>query len=167
MWNRHGALVALDVVPESGTPSYSQRRVMLESLVPTDAVFSGEIRIARKHTGFILRDMPFLTQQAIGRLMDRWHHQDERISAYKTKAVNDRAAHDLIIRATDVGVCSNRLIPSVLQQWRKPKHEEFEQRNVWALFNAFTESLKDGNLSELPKRTEALHGLLDTHVGLN
>lgn len=32
--------------------------------------------------------------------------------------------------------------------------------------NAFTESLKDGNLAELPKRTEALHGLLDTHVGL-
>jgi len=39
----------------------------------------------------------------------------------------------------------------------------FEARNVWSLFNAFTESLKDGNLAE---RTEALHGLLDTHVGL-
>ena len=55
--------------------------------------FSGEIKIARKHTRFILRDMPFLTQQAIGRLMERWHHQDERISAYKTKAVSDRVAH--------------------------------------------------------------------------
>jgi len=37
---------------------------------------------------------------------------------------------------------------------------------VWSLFNAFTESLKDGSLAELPKRTEALHGLLDSHVGL-
>jgi hypothetical protein len=27
--------------------------------------------------------------------------------------------------------------------------------------------LKEGSLSELPKRTEALHGLLDMHVGLN
>ena len=27
---------------------------------------------------------------------------------------------------------------------------------------AFTESLKDGNLAELPKRTQALHGLLNT-----
>ncbi len=41
-----------------------------------------------------------------------------------------------------------------------------QPRNVWSLFNAFTESLKDGNLAELPKRTEALHGLLDTHVGI-
>ena len=38
---------------------------------------------------------------------------------------------------------------------------------MWSLFNTFTESLKDGSsLAELPKRTEALHGLLDTHVGL-
>jgi hypothetical protein len=67
----------------------------------------------------------------------------------------------------DVGVCSNRLIPPVLSEWREPRHDVFEGRNVWSLFNAFTESLKEGNLAELPKRTEALHGLLDTHVGLS
>jgi len=37
-----GTLVVLDVVPESGTPSYEQRRAMLETLVATDAVFSGD-----------------------------------------------------------------------------------------------------------------------------
>jgi hypothetical protein len=55
----------------------------------------------------------------------------------------------------------------VLHEWREPKHEKFDQRNVWSLFNSFTEALKDGNLAELPKRTEALHGLLDVAVGLN
>ncbi len=37
-----GTLVVLDLVPESGTPSYEQRRAMLEAIVPTDAVFSGD-----------------------------------------------------------------------------------------------------------------------------
>jgi ATP-dependent DNA ligase len=37
-----GTLVVLDVVPESGTPNYEQRRAMLESLIPTDAVFGGD-----------------------------------------------------------------------------------------------------------------------------
>jgi hypothetical protein len=37
-----GTLVVLDVVPESGRPSYEQRRAMLETLIPTDAVFSGD-----------------------------------------------------------------------------------------------------------------------------
>ena len=37
-----GTLVVLDVIPETGALSYEQRRVMLESLLPTDAVFSGD-----------------------------------------------------------------------------------------------------------------------------
>jgi predicted phosphodiesterase len=103
---------------------------------------------------------------SIGLLLAKWHDQDKRIAAYKEAEITNIEAHDLVIRATDVGVCSNRLIPPVLHEWREPRHDAFEERNVWSLFNAFTESLKDGNLAELPKRTEALHGLLDTHVGL-
>ena len=37
-----GTLVVLDVVPESGTPSYEERRAMLEAIISTDAVFSGD-----------------------------------------------------------------------------------------------------------------------------
>ena len=36
-----------------------------------------------------------------------------------------------------------------------------------SLFNSFAESLIYGNLAELPKRREALHGLQDTHVELS
>ena len=129
--------------------------------------FSGEIEIARKHTRFILRDLPVLTRQAIDRLVDRWYHQDQRITAYKNKMIDDAAAHDLLIRAMDADVCATRVVPRVLKEWRKPRHAQFEQRNVWALFNSFTESLKQTNLNELPHRTEALHGLLDAYVGLN
>ena len=129
--------------------------------------FSGEIKFARKHTRFIVRDLPQLVSRSVGLLLSKWHDQDKRIAAYKEANITDIEAHDLVIRATDVGVCSNRLIPPVLHEWREPRHDAFEGRNVWSLFNAFTESLKDGNLAELPKRTEALHGLLDTHVGLS
>ena len=129
--------------------------------------FSGEVKFARKHTRFINRDLPQLVERSIGQLMSKWHHQDKRIEAYKEIVIKDAEAHDLIIRACDVGVCSNRLIPAVLHEWREPSHREFEQRDVWSLFNSFTEALKDGNLAELPKRTEALHGLLDVAVGLN
>jgi hypothetical protein len=128
--------------------------------------FSGEVKLARKHTRFILRDLPQLTQGAIGRLMERWHHQDQRIGAYKLANVTERTAHDLVVRALDVGVCTTRQLPRVLGEWRHPRHDDFRPRTVWSLFNAFTETLK-GNLTELPKRTEALHGLLDDHVGLS
>jgi len=128
--------------------------------------FSGEVKFARKHTRFLSRDLPQLVERAVGRLVDKWHDQDRRIAAYRGSEIEDRAAHDLIVRATDVGVCTNRLIPTVLHEWREPRHTQFRDRNVWSLFNSFTEALKGGNLAELPKRTEALRGLLDVHVGL-
>jgi hypothetical protein len=53
----------------------------------------------------------------------------------------------------------------ILKEWRVPRDEEFKDRTLWTLFNSFTEVLK-GNLNELPKRTEALHGLLDRYAGL-
>jgi hypothetical protein len=128
--------------------------------------FSGEVKLSRKHTTFIVRDLPQLVQAAVGKLMERWHHQDVRIDAYRKSELYDRAAHDLVIRACDVGVCPNKLIPRVLHEWREPRHEQFRPRTVWSFVNAFTEALK-GNLIELPRRTEALHGLLDSFVGLN
>jgi hypothetical protein len=97
--------------------------------------------------------------------MERWHHQDQRIGAYKAKDLPDPSVHDLVIRATDIRTCTPRQIPSILREWRNPRHEEFRSRTLWTLFNSFTEVLK-GNLNELPKRTEALHGLLDSYVGL-
>jgi molybdate-binding protein len=129
--------------------------------------FSGEVKFARKHTRFINRDLPQLTERAIGLLLAKRHDQDRRIEAYKDHQVSDEAAHDLVIRSVDVGVCANSYIPRVHNEWRHPQHTAFESRNVWSLFNAFTETLKQANLAELPKRTQALHGLLDVAVGLN
>jgi hypothetical protein len=77
--------------------------------------------------------------------MDRWHHQDQRIGAYKAKNLPDSSAHDLIIRSTDVRACTPRQIPAILKEWRNPQHEEFHARTLWTLFNSFTEILKGIN----------------------
>ena len=127
--------------------------------------FSGEVSFARKHTRYILRDLPSLTATAIGRLMEKWHIQETRIHAYRDCRLNDRQVHDLVIRAVDAGACANQSIPGVLQHWREPAHAVFRERNAWSLFNAFTEALK-GNLVRLPTRTQILHGLFDHQVGL-
>ena len=37
-----GTLVVLDVIPESGTPIYTARRAILESLLPCDPIFDGD-----------------------------------------------------------------------------------------------------------------------------
>jgi hypothetical protein len=128
--------------------------------------FSGEVRWARKHTIFIERDLPFIVEQGIGRLMEKWHAQDDRIEVYKNTPLSDEKAHDILVRALDVGAMTPTQLPKVLHDWREPRHPEFTDRNMWSLMNCFTEVLK-GGLTVLPQRTQALHGLLDTYSGLN
>jgi Domain of unknown function (DUF932) len=128
--------------------------------------FSGEIRMTRKHTVHIMRDMPGLVQRSIGQLVSRWHDQDTRIEAYKNFELTDMQAHDLIVRAIDARSATSTQVPPLLQEWRHPKHEAFAPRTAWSLFNSFTEVMKGLSLNELSTRTQRLHGLFDTQVGL-
>ena len=128
--------------------------------------FSGEVKLARKHTSMIERDLPQLVESAVGRLGDLRHTQEERFARYRVTELSDPQVHDLIVRAMDARVLPVTKVPDVLAEWREPRHPEF--REGWTgyrLFNAFTETLK-GNLDLLPRRTQALHGLLDTACGL-
>ncbi len=128
--------------------------------------FSGEIKLARKHTTNVERDLPQLIEAAVGRLGDLRRVQEQRFLTYRQHELTDAAAHDLIVRAVDARVVPVMRIPEVLREWREPRHPEFRDgRTAWRLFNSFTEALK-GHLDALPRRTQALHGLLDTHVGL-
>ena len=94
-------------------------------------------------------------------------HQDARISAYKATEMSDAQAHDLLIQAVDARVAPITRIPGILKEWRAPRHPEFAvAKDGWRLFNAFTEGLKGSALFELPRATQALHGLMDQACGV-
>lgn len=57
-------------------------------------------------------------------------------------------------------------VPDVVLEWREPSHREFRPRNLWRLFNAFTEVYKGQNPNLTLSRSEALQGLCDGVVGL-
>ena len=132
-------------------------------LVCDNLSFYGEVVIARRHTRFIERDLPGIVTQAMGRISAMRLEQDQRIAAYKARRLSDRTAHDILIRAVDAGVVPVTQVPLVLHEWREPRYQEFTEngRSVWRLFNAFTESFKSRSLEMLPRRSQALHGLLD------
>jgi len=125
--------------------------------------FFGEVVLTRKHTRFIERDLPGIVAQAVGRLSEMRTQQDDRIALYKQTRIQDKTAHDLLVRAVDARIIPVTQLPLVLSEWREPSHAEFTQNgnSVWRLFNAFTESFKNRSLEVLPSRSQALHGLLD------
>src|SRR4051794_32654542 len=100
--------------------------------------FSGEIVIARKHTRWILRDLPRLVMGGVAQLTERWRSQEERYARYQATPVTDPDAHDLVIRALDVQAITTQQVTPVLRAWRTPEHAEFTDRTAWSLFNSFT-----------------------------
>jgi len=130
--------------------------------------FSAEVTIARRHTRFIERDLPRIVHTAVGRLADMRGQQDERIRTYKETELTDAAAHDLVIRAVDASVLPVTQLPAVLGEWRMPTHDEFaaDGKTAWRFHNAMTHVWKGRNLAALPRRSQTLHGLLDTACGL-
>ncbi len=135
-------------------------------LVCDNLSFHGEIKIARKHTTGILRDLPGLVMDAVSRLSNNWHDQDRRIQRFKNTELTALAAHDLTVRALDAGVISGSMVPKVLKEYRQPRHPEFRDRNLWSYHNAVTETLK-GNLGMLPGRTQRFNALCENLAGRN
>jgi len=129
--------------------------------------FHGDVKLARKHTVHIERDLPGLVLKSIGRLVDLRGRQEKRFLTYQHSEITHCQANDLIIRAMDARVLPVTKISEVLEEWRNPRHPEFAQGGLtaWRLYNAFTEVAK-GNLIDLPRRSQALHGLLDAELGL-
>jgi len=123
--------------------------------------FSGEIQFARRHTPRILEALPGLTGEAVEKLQAGWTKQDARVDGYKGQEIDDKDAHDLVVKAFDKRAISLSQVPKILHEWREPRHEEFRIRNIWSLFNCFTEIMKSTGLVKLPRRTIRLQEVLD------
>ncbi len=125
--------------------------------------FSSEVVLSRRHTRFIVRDLPQLVERAVGQLGILRFDQDRRIAAYRAKAIDDRNAHHLLVKMIDAKVLPVTRLPAALDEWRTPGHAEFAEggKHAWRLFNAVTEAIKGRCLDELPRRIQALHGLMD------
>lgn len=128
-------------------------------------IFHNEIVLARRHTKNIMTDLPQVIARTIGKLSGMWNTQDKRIESYKDYDVTNAQANDLVIRAYQAGAISKAKIADVVEQWETPEHPEFKDRNMNSLYNGFTAVLR-GGVMQLPKRSDALHSVLDSEVGL-
>lgn len=125
---------------------------------------SAEIVVGRKHTKNIMDDIRERMQNAMLVLQAHWNDHFARIETYKQFEVSPLQAHDTIINAYRRGAISKVGIADVIDQWYAPNHNEFKDRNLWSLHNAFTEVWK-GRADLLADRTDSLHAMFDEVTG--
>ncbi len=129
--------------------------------------FSGEVSLSRKHTRYVLRDLPGLTMRAVAKLTHAKHRQDQQFAAYQGTQLSDERARSLMIEGVKRKILPTTKIPEILKEWEQPSHEEFADQTVWRFFNAVTEVAKGWGHQTMIRRTQMLHGLCDLECGLS
>lgn len=126
--------------------------------------FNGEVKLNRKHTRYIVRDLPHMLGKMMGRMGKFLERQDEQIAAYKGRELDDAKARYLMVEMVKRGAVPVTKLPAVLKEWERPSHGEFSDRNMWSLFNAVTECAKGWGAEQTVRRTQVLHAVCDHFV---
>jgi hypothetical protein len=134
-------------------------------MVCENLCFSSDIKLARRHTVNILRDIERVIADAVGRVLAHWNDMGNRILAYQNTALSNEQAENLIVSLVDARAFPARDIYNAVQEFRKPRHVEFEGSTLWSLYNSITENLKGGDLSKLPFRTMTTQSIFDRVAG--
>lgn len=126
--------------------------------------FRSELMVRRKHSLNGVANFSNDIANAVMQLNAFKETETARIAAMADTAMADERAESLILRAAvERGIISLRHIPVIVKEWKEPRHELFEPRTAWSLFNAFTAALgklQESNPADLARRTMRLSALL-------
>lgn len=130
--------------------------------------FSGEVVLARKHTRFIQRDLNGVVMRAVGKLNQMKVDTEQRYAAYHDREIRDSEVYELVVRGLLAKAYGATAIPAILNEWEEPPHEEFQDRNLWSLFNCMTSQFTGAkDPSRMINRSAALHGVCDSFAQLS
>lgn len=130
-------------------------------LVCDNLCFSSDVKLARRHTVNIMRDLPRVISDAVARVVSHWNDMENRIERYKSTEITESQVSDLLVRLVDYKAIPKSKIYDMLLEFRKPRHEEFEGNTLWNLYNSITEHLKGSDQSRLPFRTMTTQSIFD------
>jgi|TARA_R110002051_G_scaffold44769_1_gene90623 hypothetical protein len=136
-----------------------------QMMVCDNLCFSSDVKLARRHTVNILRDLNTVLSSAVSRVTSHWFDMGKRISSYKETELSKERASDLVVDLAEMGAFPARSVYKAVQEFRNPRHEEFKGGSLWTLYNGVTEHLKGGDLSKLPQRTMTTQSIFDKIAG--
>ena len=115
-------------------------------------MITGEIQAVRKHTPNVWQDvLPMVT--AVLLMANKQHEIDQAMrEAFMRHGIETRMGMDLLGKMAAHGFISyaggnSSMFALALQQWQEPTYEEFQERNIWSLYNACTFGTKKSTMS--------------------
>jgi hypothetical protein len=125
--------------------------------------FRSELLVRRKHTRFGELRFGNAISDAVASLKSFAEVEAERLNRMQVEVVTDDRAHALILKAYLRELVSFRLLHDIVKQWEEPAYEEWGDKTLWRLSNAFTFAMADiakRNPNDYANRTIRLNQLL-------
>ena len=136
-----------------------------QMMVCENLCFSSDVKLARKHTKYIVGDLSRLLSDAISSVVEHWSDMGDRIKAYKATEVASNRVADLVVDLVDAKAVAKGRIYDVVEEFRNPRHDEFKGGSLWTLYNGITENLKGNDMTLLSNRTRKIQGIFDRVAG--
>lgn len=125
--------------------------------------FIGDMKVFAKHTINMLDESNDSLQAKLRALLNSVPaliaYQDEQLQSYRAVELTRTLANDFAVRCAETGVYSGDKILKVVNEFKEPRHPEFEDKTMWSMVNCVTEILKHSNIFELQNRTNKLYAL--------
>jgi len=123
---------------------------------------SGDVAVMKKHTKNVwnaLEDLAISTLYRAGKNFQKVIAGADRLKAIP---MDNRNVFELMGYLFGQDIISPRQLTTVKDEWLKPTHPGFQDRNKWSFFNAVTEALKScPPVSIMEKHKEAYHVVID------
>jgi len=129
-------------------------------LVCDNLVFSGDIKVMRKHSGVDMHeDLHDQIVTAIYKSQHNFQQICHDVELMKQKPMNQHQKYEYIGMLTGEGVLSATQSTTAFKELWKPSHEEFQVDTLWAGYNCATEALKSSPVHQIVQRHSGLHSL--------
>lgn len=105
--------------------------------------FHAELVISKRHTRFGNERYLAALANAVASLPSYTATAAAQITALQNWQLTPQEAESIILRSYEQGLIGARLLPDLIQEWRKPTHDEFKAQTGWSLWNCFTAVLRN------------------------
>ena len=124
----------------------------------------GEVVVMRMHKGSILDELKGLIFNTLINAEGKFQTLNNEAQGLKQYDIDNQFAYSLMGRLYGNGIITERQMPVMKREWHKPKHDAFEGRTAWSLYNAGTEALKTTPPMHRMKRQIEMHNMF-TGIG--
>ena len=131
-------------------------------MVCANGQWSGEIVLSRKHTRNAGYDINQGLRDFVFDLEDTRKETFASFDKLKEYDFDSKSeVHDFVVETCKRDILPWQHAPHVLEHWDNPEHTEFEERNGYCLFNAYTSHWRDANQFSLSDKTKRLRSFID------